>query len=92
MGEKLSLSYCLIIILFGVIAPTMDQVSDLALVIRLMSGPEQNITLNSGAEDINIQKIIKPDNCRCQIPHQAAVQYNISEPATNTQGNVYSSK
>ena len=26
----------------------MDQVSDLALVIRLMSGPEINITLNSG--------------------------------------------
>ena len=48
MGEKLSLSYCLIIILFGVIAPTMDQVSDLALVIRLMSGPKLNITLNSG--------------------------------------------
>ena len=48
MGEKLSLSYCLIIILFGVIAPTMDQVSDLALVIRLMSGPNLNITLNSG--------------------------------------------
>ena len=48
MCEKLSIGYSLIIILFGVIAPTMDQVSDLALVIRLMSGPELNITLNSG--------------------------------------------
>ena len=45
---KLSIGFSLIIILSGVIAPTMDQVSDLALVIRLMSGPELNITLNSG--------------------------------------------
>ena len=49
----------LVPILFGVIASTMDQVSDLALGIRRMSGPKQNITLNLGAEDINIQKIIK---------------------------------
>ena len=48
MCEKLSIGFSLIIILSGVIAPTMDQVSDLALVIRLMSGPELNITLNSG--------------------------------------------
>lgn len=48
MRDKPSIGYCLIIILFGVIAPTIDQVSDLALVIRLMSGPEPNITLNSG--------------------------------------------
>ena len=48
MCESLSIRFSLILILFGVLAPTMDQVSDLALVIRLMTGPEMNITLNSG--------------------------------------------
>ena len=48
MYQKLSIRYCLIIVLFGMLAPTMDQISDLNLVLRLMSGPDEDTHLNSG--------------------------------------------
>ena len=88
MCDKLSIGYCLVIIVFGVIAPTIDQVSDLALVIRLMAGPEPNITLNSGELRQDYLKIMKPGTCSSSVPNYAAVQYNISEPATYPEGNV----
>ena len=66
MCESLSIRYSLILILFGVLAPTMDQVSDLALVIRLMSGPEINITLNSG--DISSKDVSMYSNILVPVP------------------------
>ena len=48
MYQTLSIRYCLIIVFFGVLAPTMDQISDLNLVFRLMSGPDEETHINSG--------------------------------------------
>ena len=42
----------LLILVVGVLTPSMDQVSDLRLVIRLMSGPEGSTHLQSGIKNL----------------------------------------
>ena len=44
---QISMRQSLILILFGMLAPTMDQISDLNLVIRLMMGPGESTHLNT---------------------------------------------
>ena len=40
--------HALLIVMFCMVAPTLDQFSDLTLVVRLFSGPDQNTSLNAG--------------------------------------------
>ena len=47
----------MVMLLFGVFVPSLDQYSDVSLVIRLMSGPHQGTVLNScKAKDIKVTK------------------------------------
>ena len=49
----------LVMLLFGVFVPSLDQYSDMSLVIRLMSGPQQGTVLNScKAKVIEVTKIL----------------------------------
>ena len=49
----------LLILVVGVLTPSMDQVSDLRLVIRLMSGPEGSTHLQSGIKNLEEPMKIK---------------------------------
>ena len=40
--------HALLIVMFCMLAPTLDQFSDLSLVVRLLSGPDQSTSLNAG--------------------------------------------
>ena len=44
----LSPRQALLIVLFSMLAPTMDQYTDITLVLRLMSGPDNATHLNCG--------------------------------------------
>ena len=42
-----SSSQALVMLLFGVFMPTLDQLSDISLVVSLMGGPAEEAVLNS---------------------------------------------
>ena len=45
-----------LILVFGILTPTLDQYTDLTLVIRLLSGPSNSTVLKTG-KHLNMQKL-----------------------------------
>ena len=47
MGEDFTTQKSCLIILFWILFPTLDQYTDLAMVYRLLNGPDQDTTITS---------------------------------------------